>query len=251
MIPLPDLDEQKALIQSIAPVRLRRFRSATGGADRAAVELYVVDAQLSSHLHASLRLVEITLREHLHRALTAKFGERWFELQRDVFDEETRGQIDDAIRKVGPKAPAGKVVAQLMLGTWVNLLGRGAHKPDGEKAQYVRDLWEPALEAYFPSGTRKQIHGLAHGLNSARNRINHCEPVVFGFPQPGMGEGGIQIRRAPRLILSDMRTLLGYMHPRLQGWTTRWAEVDELLGHELIEPALDVVDRDPKVDLRR
>jgi hypothetical protein len=66
-----------------------------------------------------------------------------------------------------------------------------------------------------------------------------------------MGEGGVQVRRAPRLILEDMRSLLGHMHPRLQGWTTRWAEVDELLGHELIAPALDVVDRDPKVDLRR
>ncbi|RII95565.1 hypothetical protein DZF95_00365 [Clavibacter michiganensis] len=215
------------------------------------MQLYVLDAQLSSHLHAGLRLVEITLREHLHRALAAEFGDRWFELQRDVFDEQTREQLDEAIGKVDAKAPAGKVVAQLMVGTWVNLLGRGGHKPDGDKAQYVRDLWTPAFQSHFDYGTRKEIHGLAHGLNFARNRINHCEPVVFGFPQPGMGVAGIQVRRAPALILADMRDLLGCVNPLLQSWAQHWADVDELLNHELLEPALNTVDQDPRVDLRR
>lgn len=251
VIPQPTLDEQRMLVRSLAPVRLRRFRSAVGGAERAAVDLYLLDAQIASHLHATVRFVEVALREYLHRALGTVFGERWFETQRGLFDEDLLEQIDEAIAKVGVRAPAGKVVAQLMLGTWVSLLGRGGRKPDGTKASLATTIWDPALQQAFPARTRKEVHRLAMRLNWARNLINHCEPVVFGFPQPGMGGEGMQVRRSPALILADARELTRYLDHDLSDWLGRWNEVDALVRDARASVALDHMDLDPQVELER
>jgi hypothetical protein len=250
-MPLPTLDEQRVLISSLAPVRFRRFRSAVGGADRAATELYLLDAQIASHLHATVRFVEIALRERIHRALTAAFGERWFDTQRELFDEDVLEQLDDALERVGTRAPAGKVVAQLMLGTWVSLLGRGDRKPDGTKASYSTTLWDPALQPAFPTRTRRDVHRLALRLNWARNRINHCEPVVFGFPQPGMGEPGVQVRRSPHLILQDARDLTGYLDENLGEWLNRWSEIDTLVRDPRAAVALAYVASEADVVLEQ
>ncbi|MFF8347980.1 hypothetical protein ACF049_19055 [Cellulosimicrobium funkei] len=252
VIPQPSLEEQRALVASLATVRLRRFRSSVGGAERAAVELYLLDAQVASHLHATLRFVEIALRESIHRALSGTYGDRWFQSRRDLFDESFCDDIDDAVAKVGDRAPAGKVVAQLMLGTWVDLLGRGDRKPDGTKATYAADLWQAALEPALPTtSTRPKVHRLALRLNWARNRINHCEPVIFGFPQPGIGQGGVQVRRTPHLILEDARELVEHLDPALAAWLRRWREIDTLLSDPLVAKALDHVATDAAVNLQR
>lgn len=251
MIPPPTYDEQRALIASLAPARLRRFRAAVGGADRAAVELALVDASLASHFHAVLRLVEVALREHLHRSLAAKFGHRWFENQRDAFDEDLLGQVEAAIARVGVGAQPGQVVAQLMLGTWVAVLGRGGRRPDGTKASYSESFWEPALGVAFPGRTRREVHRLALRLNWARNRINHCEPIVFGFPQPGVGSEGRQLRRSPAMVLEDARTLTTAVSPELGRWVRRWDAVDALLEDERAQAALDHIATDRHVTLER
>ncbi|WIB26242.1 hypothetical protein [Curtobacterium sp. MCSS17_015] len=251
MIPAPTYDEQRALIASLAPARLRRFRAAVGGADRAAVELALVDASLASHLHAVLRFLEVALREHLHRALTAHFGPRWFETQRDSFDEDLLRQVETAITRVGVGAQPGQVVAQLMLGAWVAVLGRGGRRPDGTKASYTETLWEPALSPAFPGRTRREVHRIALRLNWARNRINHCEPVVFGFPQPGIVSEGRQLRRSPGRILEDARMLTAALSPELGAWTRRWDAVDTLVQDERALSALDHIATDRRVSLER
>lgn len=250
VIPQPTLDEQRALIRSLAPQRLRRFRAATTG-DRAAIALYLLDSQIASHLHATVRMVEVALREHLHRAMTAAFDERWFLSQRELFDEDLCEKIDEALEKVGERAPAGKVVAQLMLGTWVSLLGRGDRKIDGTKARFDLSIWEPALQVGFNGIERKSLHRAAMSLNWARNRINHCEPVVFGFPQPGLGAPGVQLRRAPFLVLEDARTFSSYLDTDLEQWLRRWTEIDILLENPLARTALDHIAKEESVELQR
>lgn len=140
---------------------------------------------------------------------------RWFVEQTHLLDEDVSGQVDTALRKVGRNAPDGKVVAQLMLGTWVALLGRGGSRADGTRARYVADLWGSAISAAFPASSRGDVHRLAMRLNWARNRINHCEPVVFGFPQPGLGRPGVQVRRSPVRVLEDARILTTLVDARL------------------------------------
>ena len=188
MIPPPTLHEQKSLIESLAPVRLRRFRAATSG-DRAAVRLYLLDSEISSHMHATVRVIEVALREHLHRALTAAFDERWFVSQRGLFDEDLAEKIDSVLAEVGEKAPAGKVVAQLMFGSWASLLGRGGSKADGTSARYVQTIWDPVLSDAFDGVTRKELRRAAMSLNWARNRSVECVLEAYLRHLAGSADG--------------------------------------------------------------
>lgn len=217
------------------------------------MSLYLLDSQISSHMHATVRVVEVALREHLHRALSTTFGERWYITQRDLFDADLCEKIDDVLADVGEMAPAGKVVAQLMFGAWASLLGRGATKQDGTSATYIATIWEPALSGAFKQAdvTRKKLRSTAMSLNWARNRISHCEPVVFGFPQPGIGQPGIQVRRAPSLVLEDARTFAAYLDPDLAVWLRRWNEIDDLLDDPLLSAALDHIAKEDAVLLQR
>ncbi|KZX20213.1 hypothetical protein EV639_11464 [Rathayibacter tanaceti] len=151
---------------------------------------------------------------------------------------------------VGIGAPAGKIVAQVMLGTWVNLLGKGGERFDGTRSSYVADLWEPALKQCF-SAPRKDVARLAQRMNWARNRISHCEPVVFGLPMPGLGTPVIQVRRAPQLIFEDTQELLRVVSPLLASWLDRWGGTRALCAHRLALRALDHIAQDATIQLDR
>ena len=247
MIVQPTLDQQRALIKSLATARLSRFRAVYGGKDRDAVALYLLDAELTSHLHATFRTVEVVIREAMHRGLLQRYGPRWFDNQR-ILDKGTTDAICDAKRKnnLGKYAPPGKVVAQVMLGTWVGLLDRGSTLVGGGRADYERNLWDPVLINVFSAGgqapVRQDVHTLALRLNWARNRVNHCEPVVFGFPQRGQtGTKGTQIRRSPSRLLKDAHDLLHLVDPDLAVWLRGWTVVHSLAGDSRVDFALDHV----------
>ncbi|QHC61582.1 hypothetical protein GSU69_01930 [Rathayibacter festucae] len=249
MIPQLSEVEQRALIESLARQRLRRFRAATTG-DRDAVALYLLDAELAAHLHAAVRFAEVALRETVHRALSAAYGERWFQTQRGLLDRRVVAAFTEAEGSVGDGAPAGKIIAQVMLGTWVNLLGKGDEKLDGTRAYYVRDLWEPALKQGL-SEPRRDVARLAQRINWARNRISHCEPVVFGLPMPGLGGPGHQVRRSPRLILLDTQELLRITAPGFSTWLDRWTVTVSLCTARLALRALDHIEQDRSIRLER
>lgn len=243
MIPQPDLGQQASLIESLSNARLAKFRAVFGGRDRDAIELYVIDTELVSSLHAVVRTVEVALREAMHTALAAEYGSRWFDTQESHLDRRTVSMISEAKIKLGRQPAPGKVVAQLMLGTWTSLLDRGGSLVQGGRADYENHLWEPALERVFCANgqapTRAEIHSLTQSINWARNRINHCEPVVFGFPQRGhSGTSQVQDRHSPARVLDDMRTLMGYMNGPLQSWLSVWGDVNDLVAHPKVELAL-------------
>ncbi|WP_148060276.1 MULTISPECIES: hypothetical protein [unclassified Rathayibacter] len=249
VIPQLSEGEQRALIESLARQRLRRFRAATTG-DRDAVALYLLDAELAAHLHAAVRFAEVALREALHRSLTAVYGERWFQTQRGLLDKKVDAAFGEAEATVGVGAPGGKIIAQVMLGTWVNLLGKGDEKLDGTRAHYVRDLWEPALK-HGLSKPRKDVARLAQRMNWARNRISHCEPVVFGLPMPGLGAPGLQVRKSPELILVDIQEILRLTAPGFSTWLDRWTVTRRLCTERLAQQALDHIARAGSIQLER
>lgn len=238
------LEQQTAFISSLAPARLAKFRAVFGGRDRDAVELYLLDAALVSHMHAVVRTVEVTLREAMHDALSSQYGPRWYDTQATQLDKRTNGMVEEAKKPLGRSPSPGKVVAQLMLGTWVTLLDRGGSlEATPGRADYEQFLWDPALSSVFSAGkdapSRSEVHRLVRSINWARNRINHCEPVVFGFPQQGQsGSPGTQERHSPAKVLENMRSLMGQINPPLGSWLSQPAEIDDLVNSEKAQQAL-------------
>lgn len=242
-----------AIAASLAPDRLRTFRRATSGNNRVALEMYLVDARLASALHATFRAVEVLVRERMHRALSTAFSERWFDVLEDkaVLDPRTVRKVAAARRAAsdGSVPSVGKVVAQLMLGAWVELLDRGV------SGRYDAELW-PALAPAFASGERSpcrsEVHGLAKRLSWARNRVNHCEPVVFGFPLVGeRAHDGAQRRLAPALLLEDVRALADLVDPSVARWLRGSRAADEIAADPLAQRALDHIEARPGVLLHR
>jgi hypothetical protein len=68
MLTQPDPKAVPAILGSLAAERLRRFRQAVpSGRHIDILEMYLVDAQLVSHFHATLRAVEVLMREQIQR----------------------------------------------------------------------------------------------------------------------------------------------------------------------------------------
>jgi hypothetical protein len=244
------------VIASLASERLRKFRKAVpGGRHSAVVELYLLDSELVSAFHAVFRAAEVLLRETIHRALSATFGQRWFDQAAflAVLDPTTLSAICRAKQDatVGRRTPAaGGVVAQAMLGTWVQLLARG---PRGQKEA---GLWVPALSAAFQADqpatphVRAEVHALAQRLNWARNRVNHCEPVVFGFPLVGQKTPGQALKRAtPQQILDDTRAITAMMDEPMGRWLGTWTQIDTLLAEPIVTDALNFIAAQSRISL--
>lgn len=238
--------QRVALTASTAQARLAPFRRAYGGHENPALELYNLDAKLASHIHAHLRIVEVVLRQHMHKALAAQYGPRWFDNATGAnISKEARERVQAAYQSLNPrgntarrtKPPAAdKVVATVMLGFWVALL-RTPNDVD-----HVGTLWTPALHGEFnalaPVGwTQRDALVVCQRLNWARNRVNHCESVVFGFPQPGQKQQG-QIRYSPAHIVDDCRTLVGRFSPELEKWMRASGAIDDLISDEAAQRAL-------------
>ncbi len=171
------------------------------------------------------------MREAIHGALTAQFGANWYVTRFGDLDADAQSQVTAARARVGGhSAPAGRVIAALQLGMWTNLLGRGQGRSD-----YRSTFWGPALQGIWkplpgesaPPG-RNKVLKLANQARYARNRISHCEPVLFGFPQPGQAQGG-QVRLTPHKVLDGFRALVGHVDPELGQWLSRCNHVDSLL----------------------
>lgn len=257
LVPVPDSALAPAILASLARERLRQFRRAVPNGDhRAVLDLYVLDSELASRFHALFRVVEVSLRETIHRALVAGFGPRWFSDQafRSALDQRTVAAVDDAVRAARPGGgtpPAGAVVAQMMLGTWVQVLAPGARR------RQEATVWQPVLAAAFQQGvaagqvrTRAEVFELAQRVNWARNRVNHCEPVVFGFPLPGQMTATRQRRRAtPHQILDDARALVAAMSGPVAAWLDAWNDMDTLLASTQVTQALASQGRDPGISL--
>ncbi len=244
----PTLPQQRALIASMAPERLVPYRRAVGGSERRAVELYLLDAELASQFHAALRAVEVLMRQRMHEELSTTFGSEWYRRLFDKLDMRTKRRIDEAWKGVGRTAPDGKVVAQLMLGTWSGLLDRGGvtSEPGDQTvlADYESLLWTPALARAFTDrgrgagiSRRSDASRLVRSVGWARNRVNHCESVVFGIPQPGQGSDK-QLRKTPGRVLEDVLVLARHLDSDVAEWIAGWPTPRRLIEDPRARAAL-------------
>jgi hypothetical protein len=180
---LKDPAYRKSIISTISPPRFGEYLRNSDGNETAALRLYFFNAAVSVEFFRHLQLLEVGLRNALHRELTARYGTHWYERHDINLSPQTLMLVERAervLRDQRKSVTPGRVVAELSFGFWVKLLG------PGWKNRYEHSLWVPALHKAFagarsdpalPSFTRKEIFQPIDALLLFRNRIAHHEPI--------------------------------------------------------------------------
>jgi hypothetical protein len=212
--------------RAISSSRLTTYRQAARD-DSHAWELYRWNLDLVAAFAPLSADLEVTLRNTIHDQLTNHLGRAdWWAAQALLLDDITAEMLIAAVGKRQQKIAkgtvgVGKVIADLTLGTWVNLLGRGGHSALGRSIDYETHIWRPALRFGFATGsftasgrerrpTRDAAHTRAANFQRLRNRAAHHEPIFNGILQPGT---------STRISLLDVwyecLELLSWMSPEL------------------------------------
>ncbi|MBD8586011.1 Abi family protein [Frigoribacterium sp. CFBP 8766] len=236
----------EALDKAISSDRLQTYLNEAHNDVRLARALYVWDRDLAAAVFADIAVIEVALRNAIHRELSNEYGPRWYDtggLPLDDRETSTLRRTWDELPghvKQHPGSPdvPGRLVARFMFGFWRNLFDAGAYL--GKAPRKVRvnydDNWRDALHKVFPGGkaearrqgvqyTRdwalKQV-SIVHAL---RNRVGHHEPLVRGLPLPGQGQ--------PRLTASQCHEaclrLARMLDRDLAEWLQRNSSVRSLL----------------------
>lgn len=137
---------------------------------------YAWNMALSEALYPSLQILEIALRNTLHQAATAHFGQAdWFDMSNVLQHQHERDAVQRAkIALSQQRKPhdASRIVAELNFGFWTSLFDK----------RYEQTLWPRLLIPAFPHmprGQRTRSNLSAHftKIRRLRNRVFHHEPI--------------------------------------------------------------------------
>lgn len=210
-----------ALESSLSPERIRTYANITAGDRELALRLYTWNTAISAAFYGPLQGLEIALRNAMHRQLSMKYGEDWYDNSACGLDAGTLRRIEKAKSNLSRGHYAidpPHVVAELPFGFWVSLLGRGgwAAAPETGKKNYEMTLWRPALYRAFPFSrrSRSKTHHPLDYLRTFRNRIAHHEPIFN------------------RHLEQDYDSILevtGWLCPKTASWIAHHSRVKDLL----------------------
>ncbi|ORE47710.1 hypothetical protein BKN49_05800 [Pseudomonas aeruginosa] len=202
------------LERHFSTARLGRYSNARNGDKARAASDYTHNILLAEAMMPMLNILEVSLRNGIHRSLTTKYGRQdwWAAWTQDPAYKwqlkEIRGAIDKLTKRKEPQHP-DKIVAELTFGFWVSLFN----------AQHQLALWKDLrlVFSHCPKPMR-QRHNISTALNqvrSARNRCMHHEPLLWLTPDlQTQHANGVQV--------------LGWIDPVLTNWL---AQQDRLPGH--------------------
>lgn len=228
---------------TIPAARLAPYERACAGTKVDAVDLYRWASSVALAVFDDLGVVEVAMRSAMARELETAYGSQWFR-RTDLLDDDTSKLIDDAWRvgRLGqltgtPDVIHGKLVATLMFGFWVKILGRGTYQGKGTSRQrriYDTTLWKPALRNAFPNVgnlDRARVETAARRVQALRNRIAHHEHIVWGVPLPGENNPDGSILRMPVTAAHEtLLTLAGYVDSGLEDWLRQYSQVNDRLS---------------------
>lgn len=184
--------------RALSTPRFQTYRAIASG-DEHAFALYRWNGELTAAVMPMIADLEVALRNTMHDQLAAYFGRPdWWASEKLLLDRDKHQNLSQTVEKhqrkiVSGKLTAGKVVADLMFGTWVMLLSRGGNSALGQAVDYETRLWRPALRRGFATTTgprprrpsRDAVHSRAALVQRLRNRCAHHEPVFGGVKVPG------------------------------------------------------------------
>jgi len=252
MISQPSEAERTALAASLAPARLRPYRSVFGGDTRSAVSLYLFEMELVAATQQVVAAVEVLMRETMHRHLASVYGDFWFFTERSRLDDRTREEVQKATKFLPRRPLAGKVIAEMTFGAWTYLLEPGDSidrgTPAARFADYEADLWRPALQTAFSANgalSRQKASELARRARWLRNRLSHRESFIFGLPLPGQKihtpRGTLLVRQEPQHALDDLRELASSLDQTVGSWLARCDAADKMLASPVAQQALSYI----------
>lgn len=140
-----------------------------------ALQLYAWNSRVSAALMVPLSIAEVVIRNAVHDALQATFGERWPwhpGFARSLPERSRTILIDARDRQTS----TGKVVAELSFGFWQRMF----------TGRFDGDLWIPHLQRVMPhmdstmsiQHRRSLVQNRLEHLRILRNRIAHHEPLL-------------------------------------------------------------------------
>jgi hypothetical protein len=141
-----------------------------------ALAAYSWNIELSQSLYPALQILEISLRNSLHQAISTHFDtEHWFELPflHPSEKKQITQVINDLKKRKKPIEP-GRIVAELSFGFWTSLFDI--------RYEHGQVLWPRLLKTTFqnlPKGqkTRSFLSRELNRIRFLRNRVFHHEPI--------------------------------------------------------------------------
>jgi len=192
------------LEKHFSPARLGRYRASCDGDEARAAKAYVNNLLLAEAMMPMLSVLEIALKNGVHRRLSA-FYQRpdWWEALagHPAFAWQIR-EIANTKAKLQRRAEAAtpdKIIAELAFGFWSSLFN----------VQFQTVLWKE-LRLVFPRCPKpqRQRHTVSSALNQIRdlrNRVFHHEQLLWLHPS-----------------LIDLHTkgieVINWLDPKLSPW---------------------------------
>lgn len=172
-----------SLPAAISAPRLAPYLHRYGGNVQLGVRLYAWNLELSGAFWGPISVLEITLRNAMHEAMSANRADKdWWNLSVVNLESREDKQIDSAMDKLANagnyRPSADDVVAATSMGLWVGLLGVGVARH--HLYDYESRLWPRLQSAFVNRGGlgRRQIHAKLNRVRVLRNRIAHHEPLL-------------------------------------------------------------------------
>lgn len=152
--------------------------------DSELVAVYMAMQNIMSQFFSVVQLLEVTLRNSIHRVATEQFeDDEWY--KRIPISAESKKQVAFAERQclesIGEKYTCNDLVSRLPFGFWVHML----HKSYNNSRDKNHNLWQTKLDKCFPNARKKKVSlntlfQKMGALNKFRNRLFHHEPAWKG-----------------------------------------------------------------------
>lgn len=168
-----------ALVKSLETLtsrdRLQRYRLA-GISDLETATLYLWNIELTGALLPSIAILEVSLRNAVHTALSKKAGtDFWFQSQ---LQPKRWQNVQDIMTKL-QNPTAGKVIAELTFGFWPHIFADAYKHIWWNPPNTLLEEVIPNRQPLQPSDRKILMHRLFY-FNNLRNRAMHHEPIFQG-----------------------------------------------------------------------
>ncbi|NHZ90156.1 hypothetical protein F2P45_14180 [Massilia sp. CCM 8733] len=169
------------LERHFSPARLGRYRALCAGDDVKAASVYVNNMLLAGAMMPMLSVLEIALRNGIHRRMSAlsQRPDWWEALAGDpAFARQTK-EVTGAKERLQRRAEAAtsdKIIAELTFGFWSSLFNGG----------FTPIVWKD-LRLVFPRCPKAQrkrnaVSSALNQMRDLRNRVFHHEPLLWLHP---------------------------------------------------------------------